>query len=61
MLWLSQMCRLPPPVARALDQQVFCYFGLPEHIHSDEGAYFQSQVMSDLCKTLGVASYERSL
>jgi len=27
-------------VARALDQQVFCYFGLPEQIHSDQGAQF---------------------
>jgi len=43
-----------PTVARALDQQVFCYFGLPEHIHSDQGAQFQSQLMSDLCKTWGV-------
>jgi len=24
-----------PTVARALDQHVFCYFGLPEQIHSD--------------------------
>jgi len=43
-----------PTVARAFDQQVFCYFGLPEQIHSDQGAQFQSQVMSDLCKTWGV-------
>jgi len=41
-------------VARALDQLVFCYFGLPEQIHSHQGAQFQSQLMSDLCKTLGV-------
>jgi len=33
MSWLSQM--LPAPtVARALDQPVFCYFGLPEQIHT---------------------------
>jgi len=24
-----------PTVARILDQQVFCYFGLPEQIHTD--------------------------
>jgi len=40
-------------VAKALDQQVFCYFGLPEQIHSDQGTQFQSQLMSDLCKTWG--------
>ena len=43
-----------PSVARALDQQVFCYFGLPEQIHSDQGAQFQSQLMSNVCKILGV-------
>jgi len=37
-----------------LDQQVFCYFGWPEQIHSNQGAQFQSQLMSDLCKTWGV-------
>jgi len=25
-----------PTVARVLDQNVFCYFGLPEQIHSDQ-------------------------
>jgi len=39
-----------PTVARVLDQNVFCYFGLPEQIHSDQGAQFQSQLMSDLCR-----------
>jgi len=43
-----------PTVARALDQQVFCYFSLPRQIHSDQGAPFQSQLMSDLCKRWGV-------
>jgi len=43
-----------PSVARALDQQVFCNFGLPEQIHSDQGAQFQSQLMSGLCKMWGV-------
>jgi len=37
-----------------LDQQVFCYFGLPEQIHSDQGAQFQSQLMSDLCRLWGI-------
>jgi len=43
-----------PAVARVLDQYVFCYFGLPEQIHSDQGAQFQSQLMSDLCCCWGV-------
>ena len=29
-----------PVVARALDERVFCYLGLPESIHSDQGAQF---------------------
>jgi len=36
-----------PIVARALDQQVFCYFGLPKQIHTDQDAQFQSQLMGD--------------
>jgi len=43
-----------PTVARALDQHVFCYFGLPEQIHTDQGAQFQSQLMKDLCRVWGV-------
>jgi len=43
-----------PTVARVLDQHVFCYFGLPEQIYSDQGAQFQSQLMSDLCRLWGV-------
>jgi len=45
---------LAPTVARVLDQHVFGYFGLPEQIHSDQGAQFQSQLLSDLCRLWGV-------
>jgi len=43
-----------PIVARVLTQHVFCYFELPQQIHSDQGAQFQSQLMSDLCRLWGV-------
>jgi len=43
-----------PTVACVLDQNVFCYLGLPEQIHSDQGAQFQFQQMSDLCRLRGV-------
>jgi len=46
--------RNSPPVARALDQNVFGYLGLLEQIHTDQGAQFQSQLMGDLCRILGV-------
>ena len=38
-----------PTVATTLDERVFCYFGLPEQIHSEIGRQFQSQLMSELC------------
>ena len=38
-----------PTVATTLDERVFCYFGLPEQIHSVLGRQFQSQLMSELC------------
>jgi len=43
-----------PTVARVLDQHAFCYFGLPEQIHLDQGTQFQSQLMSNLCHLWGV-------
>jgi transposase InsO family protein len=36
-------------VAKALDDKVFNYFGLPERIHSDQGAQFESKLMEELC------------
>ena len=36
-------------VAATLDQRVFCYLGLPEQLHSDQGAQFESQLMEELC------------
>lgn len=36
-----------PVVAWALDEKVFCYMGLPEQIHTDQGAQFESQLMTE--------------
>ena len=38
-----------PTVATILDERVFCYFGLPEQIHSDLGRQFKSHLMAKLC------------
>ena len=38
-----------PTVATVLDEKVFCYFELPEQIHSDLGRQFKSQLMAELC------------
>ena len=43
-----------PTVATALDERVFCYLGLPEQIHSDQGVQFESQLMQELCSLWGV-------
>ena len=42
-------------IAEALERQVFCYFGLPERIHSDRGASFESALMKELCRLWGSA------
>ena len=39
-----------PVVATALDEKIFCYLGLPEQLHSDQGAQFESQLMVELCQ-----------
>ena len=38
-----------PTVATALAEWIFCYFGLPEQLHSDLGKQFQSRLMAELC------------
>ena len=35
-------------VARVLCNKLFCVFGFPEQIHSDQGANFESQLISEL-------------
>ena len=41
-------------IANTLDSRVFAYFGLPERIHSDRGAQFESGLMKELCQIWGV-------
>ena len=43
-----------PTVARTLDERVFSYFGLPETIHTDQGAQFESDLLASLCSMWGV-------
>ena len=40
-------------VAEALETRVFCYFGIPERIHSDQGAQFESKLFGELCALWG--------
>ena len=41
-------------VAQVLEDRVFSYFGLPEQLHSDQGAQFESQLLSELCEKWGI-------
>jgi transposase InsO family protein len=43
-----------PTVAQILDERIFCYFGLPEQLHSDQGAQFESALMEELCELWGI-------
>ncbi|XP_047658776.1 uncharacterized protein LOC113637785 [Tachysurus fulvidraco] len=41
-------------VARILWDRYFCIYGLPERIHSDQGACFESRLISELLRVSGV-------
>lgn len=41
-------------VARVLWDRYFCVFGFPERIHSDQGANFESHLISELLRVSGV-------
>ena len=38
-----------PVVATALDERIFCYLGLPEQLHADQGPQFEMAPMDELC------------
>lgn len=39
---------MAPVVATTLDDRIFCNMGLPEQIHTDHSAQFESQFMTEL-------------
>ena len=41
-------------VARVLWDRYFCVYGFPERIHSDQGANFESRLISELLKVSGI-------
>ena len=42
-------------VAKVLTQEVFFRFSPPEQLHSDQGKQFESQLLLEVCKLLGIA------
>ncbi|KAL7868841.1 hypothetical protein SRHO_G00102250 [Serrasalmus rhombeus] len=41
-------------IAEALVDNSFCRFGVPEVLHSDQGRNFESEVMGEVCRLMGV-------
>ena len=41
-------------LAAMLVDEIICRYGVPSSLHSDQGANLTSQVISSLCKTLGI-------
>eukprot|EP00731_Ephydatia_muelleri_P012602 Em0006g1496a len=47
-------------LARILTDEVICQYGVPESLHSDQGANFVSEVMQSLCAQLGIKRTQTS-
>ena len=41
-------------VADVLTREFFCRFGMPRHLHSDQGRNFESKLFSEVCQLLGI-------
>ena len=41
-------------VATKLVEEVICRYGVPGELHSDQGSNFESKVMSEVCRLLGI-------
>ena len=47
-------CQEASVVARKLVDEMFCRFSPPEQLLSDQGRQFESQLMAEVCKLLGI-------
>ena len=41
-------------IATKLVEEVICRFGVPRELHSDQGSNFQSKMMAEVCRLLGI-------
>lgn len=48
-------------MARVLWDRYFCVFGFPERIHSNQGAKFESQLISELLRVSGIRKSDNPL
>ena len=44
-------------VATTLEERVFCYFGLPEQIHTDQGTQFEGELLTELCSRWHISKF----
>ena len=49
-----------PTIARILVEEIFCRHGAPEHLLSDRGANFLSELMQEVCKLLSIKKVNTS-
>lgn len=40
-------------VANTLDERIFCYLGVPEVLHTDQGSQFESELFKECCRLWG--------
>lgn len=40
---------------RVLEEEIFCRYGIPEHLHTDHGTQFTSHLMDEVSKELGMS------
>ena len=49
-----------PTIARTLVDEFFCRFSPPRQLHSDQGRQFESEVIAEICKLLGIVKSRTS-
>ena len=45
-------------VAKKLVDDMFCWFSVPEQLHSDQSKHFESSLLQEVCKILNVKKPE---
>lgn len=45
-----------PIMATVLEEQVFCYLGIPEIIYSNQGTQFELTLLESLCAQWGIVT-----
>ena len=48
-------------IANKLVEEVICRYGVPRELHSDQGSNFQSKVMAEVCRLLGIQKTRTTL